>query len=188
MPTLGLDFNPISLSGRGNKVPKFTIPEDAAGIATITNHGSANFVVWSIAADGSQLDLLVNTIGSYSGTVLFDTGANEHSVAFSVESDGSWTIAIKPLQLARSWDGVSKLTGRGDDVVQLQQEIAGLATATITYSGSGNFAVWAYSDSGADLLVNEIGKYSGDTQLPAGTVLLAISASGTWTVTPDLSE
>ena len=185
VPTPVLDFNPIKLSGRGNKVPKFTIPEDVPGTATIANRGSANFVVWSIGADGSTLDLLVNVIGNYSGTVIFDTGSGEHSVAFKVESSGSWTITVKPIQAARLWDGVSKLTGRGDDVVLLQEPIVGLTTATITHSGSSNFAVWSYSDSGRDLLVNEIGKFSGEIQLPPGMMLLVINADGAWTVTPE---
>jgi hypothetical protein len=31
--------------------------------------------------------------------------------------------------------------------------------------------------------VNEIGKYSGENQLPSGTILLVIEADGAWTVT-----
>jgi hypothetical protein len=185
VPTPVLDFSPIKLAGKGSKVPKFTIPEDVPGIATITNSGGANFAVWSIGADGSTLELLVNVIGRYSGTVIFDTGADEHSVAFKVESSSSWTIAIKPIQAARLWDGASKLSGRGDDVVLLQQPISGLTTAAITHSGSSNFAVWSYSDSSRDLLVNEIGKYTGESLLPSGMMLLVVSADGAWTVTPE---
>jgi hypothetical protein len=184
-PTPVLDFQPISLSGSGSKVPKFTIPEGVAAIATITNKGGgSNFAVWSLAADGSKLDLLVNVIGNYSGTVIFDTTSGQHSVAFSVDSSGSWTITVKPLQLARSWDSVSKLSGTGDDVILLQAPISGLTTATLTNAGSGNFAVWAYSATSGGLLVNEIGSYNGEVQLPSGTMLLVINSNGAWTVTP----
>jgi hypothetical protein len=57
----------------------------------------------------------------------------------------------------------------------------GLTTLKITHSGSSNFAVKAYGDS-SRLLVNEIGKYSGETLLPSGTVLLEVEADGNWTL------
>jgi hypothetical protein len=48
--------------------------------------------------------------------------------------------------------------------------------------GSSNFAVHAYSDSGADLLINEIGKYGGEVLLPSGTLVVEINADGAWTM------
>src|SRR5438552_979829 len=41
-------FAAIKLSGHGNKVPKFKVPEDAAAIAKIGNSGGENFVVTSL--------------------------------------------------------------------------------------------------------------------------------------------
>jgi len=183
-PTPAASFAPIKLSGHGNKVPRFTIPEAEAAIATITNKGSANFVVTSLAADGSENELLVNEIGNYSGTVLFDASSGQHSVAFKVESDGTWAITIKPLSAAKTWDPATPLTGRGDEVVALSPAVSGLMTATISHKGAANFVVYAYSPSGGDLLVNEIGNFSGEEALPDGTYLLQINADGTWTVTP----
>lgn len=181
-PTAGPAFETIKLSGKGTKVPKFSIPEDAAAIATITNKGTSNFVVWTVGTDGSTQDLLVNTIGSYRGTVLFDT--DTHSVAFKVESNGSWTIAIEPVTSARSWDGSSSLAGKGDDVVLVQPAASGFVTVNITHKGSSNFVIWVYSLDGRDLLVNEIGNYSGENIIPDSTVLLQVQADGSWTVTP----
>jgi hypothetical protein len=183
-PTV-VSFTPIKLSGRGNKVPKFTIPADTAAIATISEKGSSNFDIISLAADGSENDLLVNVIGNYAGTVLFDANVGEHSVAFKVESNGSWTITISPLTAARKWDPTNRLSGKSDDVIQVSPPTSGLTTATITHKGSSNFAVIAYSQStGTDLLVNEIGNYSGQSALPDGTFLLQVEADGTWTVSP----
>lgn len=88
-------FAPFTLKGRGNKVARFTIPEDAAAIAAITNAGTSNFVVWTVGADGRENGLLVNEIGRYKGTRLFDVSAGDYSVAFKIESNGSWTIAVK---------------------------------------------------------------------------------------------
>ena len=43
-----------------------------------------------------RLDNIVNVIGNYSGTVLFDLGRDDHSAAFEIDADGQWTITIKP--------------------------------------------------------------------------------------------
>jgi hypothetical protein len=141
--------------------PAFRIPEDVPAIATITERGTSNFVVTSLAADGSQNELPVNVIGSYSGTRLFDTDAGQHSVAFKVESNGFWAIVIKPIALASAWNPAKALNGRGDNVVRLAPPTSGLTTVTMTHRGSENFVVMAFTADGADLLIHEIGNYSG---------------------------
>jgi hypothetical protein len=183
-PALVSGFASIKLSGKGDKVATFTIPADAAAIATFTNRGDSNFTVESLAADGSSNDLLVNVIGSYSGTVLFDAQSGTHSVAFKIGSNGSWNATIKPTSAARPWDGKVKLAGKSDDVVLVNPPISGLSTATFTHNGSSNFAVTSYTADSPDLLINEIGVYTGQVQLPDGTRLLSISADGVWTATP----
>ena len=69
--------------------------------------------------------------------------------------------------------------GKGDAVVIYS---GATGTAVFTHGGTGNFAINSYSDSGADLLVNEIGKYSGENVMPAGPTILAITADGSWSV------
>lgn len=179
-------FAPIELSGVGDAVPRFEIPENAAAIATATHAGGANFAIVTISELGEQNDLLVNTIGSYSGTVLFDEQDGQHSVAFEVTADGPWTITIRPVTEARSWDGATPLTGLGDDVVQIDPVVAGLMTADVSHTGASNFAIIAYGGGpfGADLLVNEIGAYDGEVLIGDGTFLLEVSADGNWSITP----
>ena len=180
------EFSPIALSGSGAKVARFSIPDGSAAIAKITASGSAdNFAVESLAADGSQNDLLVNTIGAYSGTVLFDQNAGVHSVAFRITASGRWTIKIEPVTSARSWDGTGTLSGKGDDVVAISPPASGLTTITATHMGTANFVITSYDSSGSNLLVNEIGHYSGQTTLPDGSFLLSINADGAWTITVD---
>ena len=70
-------FDPIKLAGKGKKIAKFMIPEGAAAIADITHEGQDNFIVDTIDAGGAPVDYLVNEIGNYAGTVLFDAGADE---------------------------------------------------------------------------------------------------------------
>jgi hypothetical protein len=177
-------FATIELSGTGNAVPRFDIPEDAAAIAAITHSGASNFAVWAVDASGNQTDLLVNTIGSYSGTLLFDEQGGSHTDAFEVEADGSWTITINPVTEAFRWNGSETLSGSGDDVVILDPASSGLKSTTLTHSGEGNFAVWIYSPSGTDLAVNEIGQFSGEVLIADGAFLIEVTADGPWTASP----
>jgi hypothetical protein len=162
-------------------VPRFTIPEDAIAIATFTHNGGSNFAVWTVDASGAETDLLVNTIGVYSGTVLFDEQG--HSVAFSVEADGAWTAVIKPIELARAWNGATTIGGHGDDVVRVDPPTSGLSTTTMIHNGASNFAVWSYGLYSVDLLINEIGAYSGEVLLADATVLFEVTADGDWSMT-----
>lgn len=178
-------FKEITLTGKGKKVAKFNIPEDAAAIAVITHKGKSNFIIHSIDASGATVDHLVNVIGNYSGTVLFDAGADAHSVAFQINADGAWTITIKPVTSANAWNPATTLKGTGDNVYRLTPPSSGLVTLDLTYKGKENFIVHSISADGVEHLANEIGNFSGQVLLPDRSVLLEIDAdSGTWTVTP----
>ena len=183
-PTPELGFEPIALSGTGDAIPQFTIPADAPAIATITHQGESNFAVITLAEDGSENDLLVNRIGNYAGTVLFDADEGQHSVAFEVTADGAWTIDIKPVTEARAWDPASAIDGTGDDVLRTDPEPSGLTPITVSHQGESNFVVIAHAPDGAALLVNEIGNYSGEVALGAGSVLVQVNADGTWSIAP----
>lgn len=78
------------------------------------------------------------------------------------------------------------LTGTGDDVVSFTTTGSGLYIFTMKHTGSSNFAVWLLDEKGnkIDLLVNEIGSYSGkkSEQLTVGKYFLDITADGLWTV------
>ena len=177
------EFTDISLSGTGDSVKSFSIPTNTAAIAKLTHSGSSNFAVTTLASDGSTNDLIVNTIGRYSGTVIFDTSSLEHSTALEITADGPWTVTIQHPSKARIWNPASHLTGSGDDVVRLVPAPTGLTPITFNHTGESNFAVLAYG-SISDLLVNEIGPYRGTTPLPAGTQIVSIEADGSWTATP----
>lgn len=175
-------FSDISLSGTGSRVEQFTKPEGIAAIVEIEHSGSSNVAVWTVDASGNEGDLLVNEIGSYSGTTLIDVSG--HTSALKVEADGRWTARIRPLSRARSWNGQSALSGNGDDVVVVTPATSGLVTLDLTHSGASNFAVFGYGESGGSLLVNEIGDYSGQVLVPNGTVVLEVTADGAWSGTP----
>lgn len=168
--------------GSGADVVAVNLDPDFAHIATITHHGSRNFAVWTVDANGSRLDLVVNEIGSYSGVRPIDF--RDRPAAFQIESDGEWTILVQALDKAPRWPDHSAGTGSAVLVVA-PEAVQGLTTVTITHSGESNFVVWAYGDRNTDLLVNEIGPYSGKTILPAWAVAIEIEADGAWTMTTE---
>jgi hypothetical protein len=178
-------FADITLKGKGKKVAKFDKPADTAAIATITHAGERNIIIDSVDASGDEIANLVNEIGKYKGTVLFDEHSGDNSVAMKIDADGAWTITIKPVTAARAWDPSTPLKGVGDDVVLVEPASSGLTTLDLTYKGKSNFIVDAFSADGSENLANEIGNFSGQVLLPEGTVLLQVVAhGGTWTATP----
>jgi hypothetical protein len=182
-PPVSASFEDIELTGRGDKVAKFTIPDEAVGIARLTHQGSSNFIVETIDASGDTNELLVNEIGRYVGNHLFDT--TSHSVAVKITADGQWRALIRPITAARAWDPARKVEGEGADVVQLTPASEGLVTLSLRHRGESNFVVMAYTTDGdRELLVNEIGNYSGEVLLSEGTFLLTVEADGAWTGTP----
>jgi hypothetical protein len=181
-PIEATGFAPINLSGPGAKVARFEIPEAAAAIATISHRGSSNFAVTSLNASGGTNELLVNEIGNYAGTVLFDVV--DHSVAFEIEADGPWRIEIKPISAARAWNPSQKLIGKGADVLLVSPHSSGLVTLDLTHDGESNFAVTSYTADSRDLLVNKIGQFAGQVLLPDGTLFLQVEADGSWSGTP----
>ncbi len=171
----------MSYTGVGAKVLRINKGSDPMAV-TFKYVGPSNFIVWNLDSSGGKIDLLVNTIGNYSGTRLIDALQDQQTAALQIRAEGSWKVTLKPLAMVRVWDGTGTWTGKGDDLVVIQSgAFAGLDSVQITNSGQSNFIVWAWGET-RDLLVNEIGKYSGEQLMPAGTVLLEIKSSGTWSL------
>ncbi|NKB92205.1 MAG: hypothetical protein GKR85_08005 [Candidatus Nanopelagicales bacterium] len=153
-------------------------------IVSATHQGKSNFIISGIGRDGESESWLVNEIGPYSGTVLVDTASfsgfsqKNPIVALEIKADGEWTVRTRPLAAApRARQG----TGVGDQVVKLRMTVGGLKKITLEHSGAGNFIVEAVDrKGGTDLLVNEIGEYSGGARVPAGTRFLSVRADGEW--------
>lgn len=172
-------IKPTRYHGSGDRIVRIRKPSgqpDEAIIVTIAHHGQSNFAVWTLNKKLKQTELLVNTIGDYRGTVPVDLEDGSETRRIQVQADGSWTITIRPVTSARHFSGSIK--GKGDDVVFYT---AGPKVANIKHSGSGNFAVWFYGEDGRDLLVNDIGKYKGQSPF-TGKALLAITADGSWSI------
>jgi hypothetical protein len=184
-PTAGETGAPVSpalpadrtYTGRGSKVVKLALSDDHTHIATITHDGASNFAIWSVDGKGNNLDLIVNDIGSYKGVRPLDFV--DTPVALKIEADGAWRVVVRVAEKAPLWRG--KASGKGPAVYRVDPSaLTGLPTVTFTHRGSSNFVVWSYDD-GPELLINDIGRYSGETILPQGTDFVAIEADGAWT-------
>ncbi len=132
------------------------------GLLKITNKGSSNFAVWTYDESGDK-DLIVNTIGAYSGTHPLNFMKADQINRIQIKSSGSWTVEMDPVtsMFIHSMEVPGQSTGKGDDVVWLTGgEIPDIAR--IVHVGESNFAVWTLGDY-KDLIVNEIGAYTGET-------------------------
>ena len=169
----------LTYKGSGDKIIKIAKPsgkQSEAVAVKISYSGSSNFIVYALNKKLKKTELLVNTIGKYKGTVPLDFQGQTVTYRLQIQAHGSWTVTIKPLSSVRHFTG--KIAGHGDDVVLYK---GGARVATIKHSGTSNFIVTAYNKDGADLLVNEIGKYKGQSVL-SQTSFLTISADGAWSI------
>lgn len=147
-------------------------------VATFSHAGFRNFTVWSLNTAMAKQDLLVNTIGSNARTVPVDFRSGEHTSSLEISADGAWSVTFYSLEALREFAGTS-VTGTGDDVV-IYRGKAGVAA--ITNVGERTFAVWAYGAT-SDLVVNEIGAYTGSMHWMADSSVIAVTSSGTWSIT-----
>lgn len=172
-------FEAETFSGSGDDV--LTLPSGAVeGMVTASHDGSSNFQVQILDANNeSTFDLLVNEIGSYSGTTAFGLmGFGGDPASIEVVADGSWEITVAHLSTAPALELPAE--GSGDAVFVYDQ---GPAMWTLTHEGSSNFMV--DSTAAMMMLVNEIGSYEGTVPVPAGEGIVTINADGDWTITAD---
>jgi hypothetical protein len=173
---------PITYTGTGDSVIDIeTTWGSDSSIVEITHKGGGNFAVWNVDENNEHIDLLVNTIGNYTGRVAIDLMANQNPTRrLEINAGGSWTIVLYPLSLdyIRICVVPGPCTGTGDDLVALDGDPD---TMQVEYPGGGNFAIWSFATE-RDLLVNEIGPYSGKVLLTNGTFMLVVHAEGPWTL------
>nr|WP_274635960.1 hypothetical protein [Microbacterium bovistercoris] len=147
---------------------------------TATHKGQRNFAISVLDASNSSTgELLVNTIGRYSGTTAWGLMALGDGVRLQVTADGDWTVTISPFAAAKEFTGSAK--GTGDGVMLYNGDAAAL---TATHKGQRNFVVYEETSEafGMGLLVNEIGTYSGTVPFSSGPSILTVQGDGAWTL------
>lgn len=171
---------PVIFEGSGDKIISLDSPLTEPRILEISNSGSSNFVVKSYDEYGNYIDLLVNEIGKYQGKLLVGVLAREEPVSrFEITSSGNWMLTVYPFSIdymdVVEIPGIYK--GQGDSVVVI---IGEPDIATFTTTEKDNFVVWAFTNNGRDLLLNEIGPYSGEKIMPSDVFLLTVHMNGSW--------
>ena len=84
---------------------------------------------------------------------------------------------------AKKVNGAS-ISGKGSEVINTTS-VCDYKYIDVTHNGSSNLAVWGISPKGTypeDLLINEIGNYTGTVRLPQYIELLVIEADGSWQI------
>jgi hypothetical protein len=173
------DVSSQDFSGMGDQVVPLSVAALRPALVSVMGVGSSNLIVWAVDSAGTKYQLLVNEIGNYSGTVLMNMPTTGSIYGFEVTASGmSWTIQVRPLSSAASWTSGST-TGTGSTVLSVGS-VSTLTTLALSHVGTSNFIVWAYDANGRriDLLVNEIGNYSGSVLMPLATRYLGITADG----------
>lgn len=168
----------LKASGSGDGV--VNLPAGVrSGTVTMTHQGDDYFGVWTLDGANSESELLANVIGSYSGVAAFGVDTYSSSARkLQVESDGPWTLVVKPLSTAPKFSG--SVSGGSDAVLWYTGPAANLR---LTHNGEGYFGVWAdYPDGYSDLLANEIGAYSGTRAVRSGPALITLNSDGPWSI------
>lgn len=183
-----LDFETISVNGFGNRViTDIELPSVAMLVTAKHSMGDSNFWANYYDGDGNKSRAFVNEIGEYSGTVLFNnSGAESGSGIIEVEADGKWSLEFIAIPRAIQLDGSSNVRGHGCVATDAFEGNGRPNVIKFKHDGDSNFAVRIISDEGDnDLLVNEIGYYSGEKvfKLEKGTrYFLLVEADGNWSV------
>jgi len=192
--------DPVEFTGSGDEVIEFgdglSWLTQVFGIFEFQVAGSGNNAVWALDQDFETADLLINTVGSQSGSRLLSLDYD--ATGLEVEVSDSWTFIVSPPtnmfppgssadfnvpvvdttgtydgaeQAAADWEGPSVIALRTDGRV-----------AEIIASGDGNIAMWIYSSNGeSDLLVNEIDEFEGSVRLPNCSDVCWIDVDGDMT-------
>ncbi len=174
---------PRTYSGRGNDVIKFkkAITEPMLVITSWSGPDDNN-TIYAYDSDGNEGDLLVNTIGSYEGTNVINIHEDDNVKALKIEGSGRWKIILKPISDAKAWDGQGTYKGSSDDVINVKGSFDKLDSMKFRSThAEGNVTVYGLGDD-EDLIVNDIGNFSGKYLVPSGVVLLRISSDGHWTM------
>lgn len=170
---------PIALKGSGQNVTdKFTLPSPVSKLV-ITHKGRRNFIVTLYSGDGKQ-DLLVNTVGNYSGTRL---AATTEQIYLEVQADGNWTIDVVPIGTTDAH--ATAFEGSGDAVSDLFTPASiGPVPYEFTHDGKRNFIVQLHCAGGSDLVQNSVGAASGAAvvRLSRGPCAWEVQADGAWSI------
>jgi len=176
-------FPDIVYSGSGDSTFEVELPAgpSSVGIASITHTGSSNFSVWALSKNSEKVELVVDAVGDYVGTVPFSLSNDAEISYFEISTDGPWTVTLKDVLSLEEISQGSPATGEGDEVLLYRGK---KTVANVSHEGEGVFSLRAYNGFSSRLLADEIGIYSGQLRWRAGLLMIQVSADGAWRIEP----
>jgi hypothetical protein len=167
----GAHFDTQTYTGTGSGLLAIDVPTNQAALMTFSTDDSTGGV--SVISDDTEVGTLVDTDGAYTGTHLIDEKDGQHTSTLDITANGSWTVTVGDIHTAPE-----DTSGYGDSVIWVSSG----SQAAITHTGESNFYIWAYSTDSTDLLVNEIGAWTGTVTIST-PALWDITADGAWAIT-----
>jgi hypothetical protein len=164
-----------AVEGAGNAVVQ--LPRQLSGPTVVHITGNTNsryFGVRTVETNHS----LVNTTDPYDGVRLLDR-ERDTSTALRVQASGVWTIEIRKLSDAPSFD--ASYTGNGDAVIRYTGN--GSTVEIIGNDACGYFGIRCITTHGIVRLVSTTYPHSKTYPLSAKPQLFEIEAVGSWTIT-----
>jgi len=147
--------------------------------------GSDNFAVVIVSGTGQTVDLAVDVVGAYRGTV--SAGLNPGHYTLIIAASGPWSITItqprnqQDFRLPYVFDN-----GHGDALIG-PFGVEGDYRITATNRGQGAFIVNVLNSEGQSIVtpINELGDYSGSAAEGGtpGSDYLQVNSDGTWSIT-----
>lgn len=175
-----LEASKININGSGDTASDALPLKAGFAIFEGENKGGSNFAVHLQDSNGNNLELLVNTIGSYKGKT-FAMIPNDGDYYLNITSSGQWNYSISQFVPFEMPDAPSVIEGSGDDVVFVNAK-SGNYKLSFNNTGESNFVVLL---NGGDLLVNEIGSYQGSTRKNLSTdgpYAFVVKSDGNWSI------
>ncbi len=167
------DFEQVVLAGNGDDV----VDLPCAGmpcLMDVSYVGEHNFSVKHLNSAEESEDLLVNEIGEYFGTV---TTYNDlvDSAMLEIHASGDWSITVRPMSSVLPLE--NGIPYQGSNVLYI--DVDDMSRLNITNAGARNFVVRGVGLDRRDILVNEIGDYSGTVAWNQGQCFLIVSRTRT---------
>lgn len=171
--------NSLSFKGLGSSSVEMA-KWDGPALARISCTCDQIFSVATYNAQGVPVDVLVDTMGNYVGTVPIDFESGKHSTRLQITASGTWEIAILPMTEVQTVKLPGSYQGEGDMVVALMGGTPD--SVTVDASGAkGRFTLWTFSVN-MDLKFNETAPYQGTKLIDPASRYLIIRTAGPWKV------
>lgn len=176
---------PIKLSGTGQRVTeRFTVTDGLAVIRSACDDCREDFIVELLDDESQVLDVVVDRVGSYSGSRA--VGMTKGEYRLQIDADAAWTVDITQPRNEPAADLPVAYAG-DEDRVEGPFTAVRAAEVAGAHSGGGTFVVTLLNARGLvqDLVFNEAGGFDGSTvaqMADEGPYYVNVTAEGDWSL------